>query len=171
MPWNPELLAAASQGLRNAVAHSNFVPGEWIEAIDLSDDDGGGCYGCGWGIVAWSVAVAHGGLDYAIDRLPIGCSQTQINRVLKDVGLTRAEIKSMEPQETWAHFDETINQAYGERNELPGSFRDVSCEAAVYFIGVLQRVPVAASTPAKVFRLPQHTGQVSEMPELTALAA
>jgi hypothetical protein len=171
MPWNPELLAAASQGLRNAVAHGNFVPSEWVNAIDLSDDDGGGCYGCGWGIVAWSVAMEHGGLEYAIDKLPIGCTQTQVNEVLKDVGLTRAEIKLMDPQETWAHFDSTIAEAFAERAEYPGSFRDVSCDAALYFVGVLNRVPVAAFATAKVFCLSPYNGQDSEVPELNALAA
>jgi hypothetical protein len=168
MPWNPEMLAAANQGLRSAAAQGNFVPSEWIQAIDLGDDDGGGCYGCGWGIVAWSVAMAHGGLDYAIDNLPIGCSQNQVNHVLKDVGLTRAEIKSMDPQETWADFDRTIAEAYADRDEYPGSFHDVSAEVAINFIGVLNRVPVAVPATTNMFDLQPRVSQASDM---TALAA
>lgn len=171
MPWNSELLAAANQGLRNAAAQGSFVPSHWVDETDPSDGNGGGFHGCGWGVVAWSVAVAHGGIDYAIKSLPVGCSQTQINLVLKDAGLTRAEIISMDPQETWAHFDNIITEGYADRAEYPGSFQDVSCEAALYFIEVLKRVPVAPTATAKVLSLPTCTGHASEASELTALAA
>ncbi len=150
MSWNRNHLNATSQGLRQAAEAGEFVPFQWVESIDKTGK-GYSFRGCGWGQVAWIVAVMKGGVNYAKSVLPVGSGQRQVNAVLRSAGLTSAEIRSMTPAQTWSVFDDELAQVYKARYQDYSAYIDKSKELAEFFIGVLNRVPIEAKVPYRIF--------------------
>jgi hypothetical protein len=156
MPWSPGTFEAASQGLRYAAADGSFVPYSWNAGIVRDHNGGYSIYGCGWGQVAWMVAVFQGGVEYARNMLPTGSGQKEVNAVLKAAGLTRAEITLMDPHSVWEYFDSELEDAYNAKEEDPQHFIDTSKKLAEIFVQVLEQVPVAVqvSSGARRFDFP-----------------
>jgi hypothetical protein len=149
MGLDSETLTAVNRSLKQSAANGNFVPWNWLTGF--KDDDEGGCgpLGCIWLQFAWAVAVQQHGESYARCMLPIGSGQTEVNAVLKSAGFTRADIKMMDPQAIWEHFDEQLDDDYENRHEDSSAFIAKSLELATLFIGMLQKVP---TTETALFR-------------------
>jgi len=141
MPWNPGMIQAASVGLLRAAQDGNFEPLAWNGGIQTEKDGGQAIYGCGWGQAAWFIAVNQGGVAYARRMLPVGAGQTQVNVVLKAAGLTRAEIKFMDPQGVWELFDDELSESYQNRTANPSMFIATSVRLAMFLIQVLEQIP------------------------------
>lgn len=149
MPWEKGTFDAVCAGLRCAAVEGNLMPLEWNGGIQSNNNGGYAIYGCGWGQVGWLVAIVHGGVQYARDMLPPGAGQTEVNMILKAAGLTRAEIKSMDPQAVWMDFDCEIEDVYANRANDPEAFVVVSKAMAEFFIEVLSAVPVVKEVPSQ----------------------
>lgn len=147
MPWKPGTLEAAVAGLRRAAADGYFEPFVWNGAIETNKDGGCAIYGCGWGQVAWIIAVFMGGTAQARTKLPPGADQEQVNAVLLEAGLTVEEIELMEPESTWTYFDQRLYSAFNTRYHDPENFITVSGELAEFFVQVLEVVPKEVSAP------------------------
>lgn len=143
MGWTQGHMDAVSSFLRQSAAAGQFVPGQWVESVTEDGDGGYTVLGCGWALSAWAVAVFEGGQASA--ALPPGSGQTAVNAVLKTAGLTRAEIKSLDPYETWCTFDDELFPFYEDRHENPEAFILKSVELAEFFIQVLQHIPIQKS--------------------------
>jgi hypothetical protein len=141
MPWDNGTRKAAAAGLRYAARSGHFVPGDWNVAIETSDSGGVTIYGCGWGHVAWMVAAHLRGTAYARLMVPLGAGQTEVNTVLREAGLTRAEIKHMDPRDVWENFDAEIEAAYKNRRADWATFINVSMRLAEFFVQVIEMVP------------------------------
>lgn len=133
----------AAAGLRHAALAGEFAPYVWNDGIMTTKDGGCSIFGCGWGQVAWAVAVYLGGAAYARQMLPVGADQTAVNRVLMAAGLTQEEIDLMEPQAVWEHFDHYLDVDYDSRELNPEAFIDTSIRLAEFFIQVLDTIPEA----------------------------
>ncbi len=150
MPWDQATFGAVSAGLRRSAAEGDFVPYEWNAGIQHNKDGGYSIYGCGLGQIAWFAAVFKGGAKYARQMLPVGSGQTEVNVVLKAVGLTRAEIKQLDPQALWSRFDYELEDAYRDRNDDPEHFIAMSGWLAEFFINELESVPVVPESTLSV---------------------
>lgn len=142
MPWKSNTLGAVSTGLRQAAVDGDFKPFDWNVSIQSTNEGGYSIIGCGWGQVGWLVAVFEGGVDYARRMLPVGAGQTEVNNILKAAGLTRAEIKQLDPQALWGRFDYELEDAYRERMADPDHFIAMSGWLAEFFINDLEGVSV-----------------------------
>ncbi len=147
MPWKPGTLEVAAAGLRRSAADGYFEPFVWNGGIETNKDGGCAIYGCGWGQVAWIIAVFMGGTAQARAMLPPGAEQEQVNAVLLEAGLTVEEIELMEPEPTWTYFDQRLYSAFNTRYHDPENFIKVSGELAEFFIQVLEVVPKEISAP------------------------
>ncbi len=106
------------------------------------------------------VAAHLRGTAYARLMVPLGAGQTEVNAVLKAAGLTRAEIKHMDPRDVWEHFDAEIEAAYKNRRADWAAFINVSMRLAEFFVQVIEMVPECPE-PEPIPRLTQAGQRVS----------
>ncbi len=175
MPWMNDTRVVAATGLRHAALAGEFVPYVWNDGIMTTKDGGCSVFGCGWGQIAWTIAVYLGGTAYARQMLPVGSDQTAVNRVLMAAGLTQEEIDLMEPQEVWEYFDQDLDQVYQNREKDPEAFIETSIQLAEFFIDVLETIPEVAQQPVAESRARRRrsafSGMLSAWMNESALAA
>lgn len=144
MPLSAKIMETVKIGLQRAAEKGQYRPGDWV----ISHDDDGGCDGCGFGQIGTIIANAIGGARFAREALPIGCTQSEVNEVLKLAGVTRAEIKAMNPKATWEEFDERLDGPYNESGADPAGFIAASLDLAEFLNGVLDNIAVIEEEPA-----------------------
>lgn len=137
MPWKERHYRAAITALDAAADEGRLVPNTFVKTIAINSNGGCIVHGCAWAIIAWAVAEAEHGAEYAQRELPEGCNAWAIRRVLREAGLSRREFRKLNLDGTARRFDECFAGAIGQL-----AHQSVATSMVKYFTKILRRIPV-----------------------------